>query len=75
MPVYEYTCEACGAAFDHLVKSVHSTDKPVCPECRSKRVTRRYSTFAARQGTRSAAPPAGPCSGCADGACPMRTPE
>ncbi|HNX27212.1 MAG TPA: zinc ribbon domain-containing protein [Phycisphaerae bacterium] len=48
MPIYEYTCENCGKDFEKLVSS--SAAKPLCPECGSKKVQRRFSTFAAHGG-------------------------
>lgn len=43
MPIYEYECKACGKSFEILVfgnKEVH------CPECGSKDITKKFSTFA-----------------------------
>ena len=44
MPIYEYTCKKCGKDFD-LLQSVHEHDpaKIRCPECKSKKVERRWS--------------------------------
>ncbi len=42
MPIYEYDCAACGAAFEKLHRTGNH-DKPVCPQCSSKRVKRRIS--------------------------------
>lgn len=52
MPLYEYTCAACAADFEQLVRSVEEQRELRCPACGGKRVTRKLSTFAAR----SAAP-------------------
>jgi putative FmdB family regulatory protein len=46
MPIYEYACEKCGAAFEKLVPG-HAT-RVACPECRSPKVTRQLSAFAVR---------------------------
>lgn len=42
MPIYEYDCAACGAAFEKLHRT-SSHEKPVCPKCASKKVKRRIS--------------------------------
>ncbi|MDR7542687.1 MAG: zinc ribbon domain-containing protein [Armatimonadota bacterium] len=47
MPVYEFTCQSCGEAFEALVWS-HSEVKDVgCPHCGSQQIRRRISAFAA----------------------------
>ena len=61
MPIYEYTCQSCQSEFELLVGP--SAGKPSCPGCGSKKVQKKFSTFAAHQP--SAAVPA-----CAEGACP-----
>lgn len=61
MPVYEYTCEGCGEELELLVAS--SRRRPACPDCGSRKLTRRFSTFAAHGGSRSASP-------CESGRCP-----
>lgn len=40
MPIYEYTCDACGHDFELLVRGEVT---PRCPECAVERVTRRLS--------------------------------
>jgi putative FmdB family regulatory protein len=44
MPVYEYLCRSCGKPFE-LIESVsrHDAAKVRCPECKSKKVERRWS--------------------------------
>ena len=44
MPVYEYLCRKCGKSFE-LVETVkeHDLSKVRCPECKSKKVERRWS--------------------------------
>jgi len=54
MPIYEYTCNGCGGQVELLVAS--SAVKPACPECGSKKLVKKFSTFAAHQ----ASPPS-PC--------------
>ena len=70
MPIYEYECSACKAAFEQLVRSSGDEKSAVCPECSSKRVTRKPSVFAAHgaAASKSAAslPRAGGCGRCGD---------
>ena len=69
MPIYEYICRECDTAFEVLV---NGTAEPECPECRSPRLDKQFSTFAPASGSRlpetSNAPtcqtcgvPGGPC--------------
>src|SRR5664280_1230798 len=41
MPIYEFCCNACGTAFEELVRN---GTKPECPECHSGDVCRLLST-------------------------------
>lgn len=43
MPVYEYKCEKCGAEFTHL--KLKASDEPACPKCKSKKVSKKMSSF------------------------------
>jgi putative FmdB family regulatory protein len=73
MPIYEYACRQCGAAFEVLIRG-HET--PRCPACESADLEKALSTFAvgAGGGTQTARA-AGPCGQCGDprgpGACSM----
>jgi putative FmdB family regulatory protein len=40
VPIYEYTCRACGAQFEALVRG---TDVPACPSCRGEDLERLFS--------------------------------
>ena len=40
MPIYEYTCRACGAKFEALVRGA---DVPGCPSCESEDLERLLS--------------------------------
>jgi len=42
MPIYEYKCSKCSAVFEALVRG---NEKPVCPECGSKRLKKLVSVF------------------------------
>jgi putative FmdB family regulatory protein len=44
MPLYGYECNACGRAFEMLVRS---SDTPSCPSCESTDLTRQLSLIAA----------------------------
>ncbi len=59
MPLYEYVCESCGEACELLVRT---GETPACPSCGKKKLSKKFSTFAAH--AKSAAP------SCADGSCP-----
>jgi putative FmdB family regulatory protein len=46
MPLYEFTCRACGAAFEDIVSLAELAAGEVrCPECGSRKVERGLSTF------------------------------
>jgi putative FmdB family regulatory protein len=61
MPIYEYACQSCQNEFELLVGP--SSGKPSCPDCGSRKVQKKFSTFSAHQ-------PAGSTPACAEGACP-----
>jgi putative FmdB family regulatory protein len=74
MPVYEYVCHHCSAAFEELVFPGDAA--PVCPSCQAPDAERVLSVVAV--GRSDAAPPAramGPCGSCGDprgpGACKL----
>jgi putative FmdB family regulatory protein len=70
MPIYEYSCTACGAAFEQLVRA---SDVPACPYCESDRLQRKMSAAAvgATGGKVSASslPMAKGSGGCCGGSC------
>jgi putative FmdB family regulatory protein len=74
MPLYEYVCSACGAAFEQLIRAQREERDLHCPQCGSQRIERQFSVIATPQVKN--APPArsGPCSSCCqpDGACPYQ---
>lgn len=45
MPIYEYRCEDCEKLFETFVQ-IANGESTNCPECRSSRVARLYSSFA-----------------------------
>ncbi len=50
MPLYEYVCINCGAAFEYLVRSASSQEKIVCPKCAGMQVSKQFSTFGVKGG-------------------------
>lgn len=40
MPIYEYTCKDCGSDFELLIRG---DEKPVCPSCGKKHLTKSLS--------------------------------
>lgn len=73
MPIYEYECRACERGFEQLVRSFDSDEEITCPHCKSRKVQRRLSLFAAHQGTGGGGSmPPTPCARCGDmGSCAM----
>jgi putative FmdB family regulatory protein len=64
MPIYEYTCEACGEAFEKLVRR---GDEIACPACGASDVTREFSAFAFKSGSRFTSSTKSSCAGCSPG--------
>lgn len=77
MPIFEYTCLKCGKEFERLVLGKDVEVR--CPSCEATEVSKHFSTFAFKSGTKfvaSAGPSCGPCvpptpSACT--ACPSMT--
>lgn len=67
MPIYEYVCEGCSHAFEKRVAS--SGSRVQCPRCRSRKVTRQFSTFAFKGERGFVGSRSGGCSGCSGGSC------
>ena len=45
MPTYDYACQKCGHAFQRVEKiSEHGLKKVKCPECKSTRVERVFTS-------------------------------
>jgi putative FmdB family regulatory protein len=74
MPIFEYTCHACGHHFEHLTRADREA---TCPACDGRALDKHLSTFAVRAsaGPRADPAPIGPCGSCGDvrgpGACSM----
>ena len=60
MPLYDFSCDACGAKFEHLVRRETDLSIVTCPTCDSGEVHRQLSLPAAPI-TATAAPAANPC--------------
>ncbi len=66
MPIFEFTCEDCGTAFEKLVRRSAAIEV-ACPSCGQDHVKQELSTFAARASESSA--PAPQMGGCPAGMC------
>ena len=57
MPIYEYTCQDCKSGFEKLVRTMNDSGSAVdCPECGSKKTSRKFSVFAVGvEGSKSSA--------------------
>jgi len=58
MPIFEYSCRACGHEFETLVRNAET---PACARCASPALDKKLSVFAAQK-TNDAAP--APCGSC-----------
>lgn len=74
MPIYEYICKKCDHPFEMLV---NGSTAPECPLCKSRKLDKQYSVFAAsvKEGGKPQSQPMPPCGDCRDprgpGACFM----
>ena len=71
MPIYEFRCKKCNQEFEYLV---FGSDKPFCPSCKSKNVSKLMSAcgFVSKGGsgeTMRTSASASSCSGCSAGSC------
>ncbi|MBN2474367.1 MAG: zinc ribbon domain-containing protein [Pirellulales bacterium] len=77
MPIYEYTCKACGHEFEQLIRG---DQEAACPSCGKVRLDKRFSVPAAHTpGSSGSACPAkgsGACdiSGCCGQGCDFGNP-
>jgi putative FmdB family regulatory protein len=53
MPLYPYTCHACGHAFEKVVRAAGKEVAVACPECESPNVAREFGLPAAIGPTKS----------------------
>jgi putative FmdB family regulatory protein len=72
MPIFEYDCDDCGAFFDALVQDLSAESAVNCPDCGSKRKTKRLSLFSAKSAgepMKAAGGGGHNCSSCSSGSC------
>lgn len=68
MPIFEYRCGRCGHEFEKLVTGTATT--VTCPECRSRKVVKKFSVFGAKSGGKFIASSGGKgCSSCSSKRC------
>lgn len=66
MPIYEYTCTACGASFDYFARRL--SDKPeTCPQCGAAALKKNLSAFSTTTSTARPAVPSCPTGTCCPG--------
>jgi putative FmdB family regulatory protein len=67
MPIFEFICDECGQIFEELVRIASAIDEVICPECQSKQVKKKLSTFASKVAGGSSFPPSPDASSCSPG--------
>ncbi|HSB04031.1 MAG TPA: zinc ribbon domain-containing protein [Thermodesulfobacteriota bacterium] len=67
MPIYEYHCNRCDHEFEKLVFS--SSEKVDCSNCKSKKVSRKMSTFAFSSGGKFKSTASSSCGSCSSSSC------
>lgn len=66
MPIYEYVCQDCQTAYEHLALGKNGVIS--CPKCGSRQATLQFSVFAAPHAEGSAEDGAPSC-GCSGSGC------
>jgi putative FmdB family regulatory protein len=46
MPIYEFFCDDCNMIFSFFSKTINTQKRPICPKCRTKKLSRQISMFA-----------------------------
>ena len=46
MPIYEFYCDDCHTIFNFFSRTINTTKKPKCPQCKTRTLTREISLFA-----------------------------
>jgi putative FmdB family regulatory protein len=64
MPIYEYSCRGCDAAFETLILRRSDEAEVECPTCGSRKVGRLMSRPAAARGGRAGSSSGGPPPNC-----------
>ncbi|MCR4412343.1 MAG: zinc ribbon domain-containing protein [Thermoguttaceae bacterium] len=74
MPIYEYSCDQCGHEFEVLVRT--QDERPECPACGRKKLTKRLSLPVAHSTSNPACPAKdlGMCGAprCGEGGCALQ---
>jgi putative FmdB family regulatory protein len=64
MPLFEFSCRACGHRFEYLTRQGR---EPTCPACAGTELEKQLSVFAVTAGgTGSSRESVGPCGACGD---------
>lgn len=45
MPIYEFYCDRCNTIFSFFSRSINTTKRPKCPQCKGNTLDRRMSAF------------------------------
>ncbi len=48
MPLYEFDCADCHESFEELVRASQAATDITCPNCGSRKVKKKLSTFASK---------------------------
>lgn len=74
MPIYEYTCRACGARFEELIRNAAEEKALRCTQCGDRRIERQMSVPAAPHAGASKTPLPSGCGQCGQtpGSCPLK---
>jgi putative FmdB family regulatory protein len=46
MPIYEFYCSDCHTIFSFFSRGVNTTKRPLCPQCKKRKLERQVSAFA-----------------------------
>jgi putative FmdB family regulatory protein len=46
MPIYEFFCQDCNTIFNFFSKTVNTKKRPLCPQCKKRKLSRQVSLFA-----------------------------
>lgn len=66
MPIYEFQCQKCGATLEALRRMGQGPEGLVCPQCGSKKLEQKFSSFATSAAASSGSSSYG-SSGCGGG--------
>ncbi|UCE20352.1 MAG: zinc ribbon domain-containing protein [Gemmatimonadota bacterium] len=72
MPIFEFECKRCGKQFEELILSQADEKALMCPKCSSKGITKLFSAFGFKAGSRvvtSLSGTAGSCTACTAKSC------